>query len=730
MTCTRRLTALALLLAAALAPSLRAQPAGALDTERNLGALYEVLSNDYRTAGTVSRLENDAAYFATNPNANTSVSEAERKKIVAMARNGDINRLLFEASLEELRFRSRELRRLLDATRGGTPNPKAQVWDVLIVGGGIHDQIINNVLSSSNPNLRVLTVEETNLVASNFALARSLGRINSSNRATISDRLPRPGVGNLNEFPLGPLQVPDVSSVKFPTFSALSDVATVNRAASGAEMLFNDSVVTVEDKQLEGRKASGWPARYRVTLQSGAVVYAEVIGYSAGLGDPTIPKLGDAASRTALEAEVAKGENVFSYNAFIRRAAASNTPYREYVGKRVAVIGSGDSGKVSIEWLLRLAPDTGYAEDTAQVGQVGKIYWVGQDKTTCEEYLNGVRNRYADIASGFKSGIVEALPDRFVKFEALPNGTYEVRTESGEKAIVDKVILATGFESRVEKTLERIVSEDKRGKALGPKNPVTESSAVEDVVGQIGTQERGASREAVVARKLKKVKGVEQQIYFFGAGGGNIVQRDETAGITENLKSIFALGARTAALGKLIAASLGGRKSEIDSAARYVIKSGEATSGEVRVPALGDRVSPFLDVLLETQLKSTLRRSFDLSAELAALELTFKVAEGKAVVVTNKPIAKASLERLVAALEGNPSLMEKLGQLVIAGQQVKIKLVREGTGRVTTPERMKISRLTSRDLALDGERGIGIAGRLRVGETISEAAGRRRVTRR
>lgn len=720
-TLRRRLGASLLLFLAALQP-LAAQPSdGArLGGETGIGALYEVLRNDFRTAPTLERLENDREYFATNPNATSSVSESERRRIVAMARNGDIGKLLFEAALEDLRLRSRELARsLASAKRTGVTNTRAQVWDIVIVGGGIHDQIINNTLTARNPNLRVLSIETTNLVASNFALAKALGRINSSNRATISDRLPRPGVGNLNEFPLGPLQVPDVAAVKYPTFNSLSDVATVNRAVASAEMLFNDTVATVEDRELGVRGSTRWPARYRVTLQSGAVVYADAVGYSTGLGDPN-------------GADRADNKDVYTYEGFINNAASSRTPFRQFVGKRVAVFGPGDSGKVAIEWLLRLAPDAGYAEDTAQVGQVDKIEWIGQDKDTCFKYLNGVRSRYADIASGLKTRKVQAYAGRG-DFRKLADGTYEVTTAEGKKLIVDKIILATGFTSVLEKTLEPIVTKDRSGRKLGPQNPIVDSNAVEDVKGKIGTQEPGAEREAVVARKLKPVSGVAQEIYFFGAGGGSIVQRDETAGITENLKSIFALGARTAALGELLARKFAGRRGSIDAANRYVVKAAAAGEGldktALRLPDLSDRgVRPFVDLLLEAQLKSTLRRSFDLAPELKSLDLTFKVVEGQLVLQTSKPVLKASMDRLKAGLEANSALMSDLAALTVTGSAVKIKMVREGTGRVTTPERMRIQRLVSRDLTLDSDR-IGVAGRLGIGDRVTDRTVRRGRTR-
>src|SRR5581483_9812671 len=97
----------------------------------------------------------------------------------------------------------------------------------------------------------VLTVEKTNVVASNFALAGQGGRVNSTTRPTNENVVPQPGTGNLNEFPAGAIQVPDASTTKNPPFRTLSDVATVNRAASKAPVLFGHEVVSVEETAKE-----------------------------------------------------------------------------------------------------------------------------------------------------------------------------------------------------------------------------------------------------------------------------------------------------------------------------------------------------------------------------------------------------------------------------------------------------------------------------------------------
>jgi hypothetical protein len=137
-----------------------------LDPDTNVGAIYRLMREDPRTAEILERLLNDGEYFERNPDDRSALPEAQRRALVAMARQPETRRVLVEAALDDLTVRSRSVEaRLKEARETGTSGP---AYDVVVVGAGIHDQILNNVLTKERPGLRVLTIEQSDSVASNF----------------------------------------------------------------------------------------------------------------------------------------------------------------------------------------------------------------------------------------------------------------------------------------------------------------------------------------------------------------------------------------------------------------------------------------------------------------------------------------------------------------------------------------------------------------------------------
>src|SRR6516164_7783025 len=114
-----------------------------------------------------------------------------------MARDPALLQAEVSAALADLRRRSATLASKLEATKSGNSlDATAQSWDVVVIGGGIHDQILQNVLAKDGSRLRVLTIERTDRIASNFALAGQSGRVNSTTRPSDARVQPRPGTGN------------------------------------------------------------------------------------------------------------------------------------------------------------------------------------------------------------------------------------------------------------------------------------------------------------------------------------------------------------------------------------------------------------------------------------------------------------------------------------------------------------------------------------------------------
>src|SRR6185295_6521094 len=94
----------------------------------------------------------------------------------------------------------------------------------------------------------------------------------------------------------------------------------------------------------------------------------------------------------------------------IRLLAQSEDPRKFFAGKTVAVVGTGDSANVFIEFLLGYASPTGYGFSDAQTEGPKSILWVGQSIQSCEDFIAQARSRYAQIGTGYRSSDPTATP--------------------------------------------------------------------------------------------------------------------------------------------------------------------------------------------------------------------------------------------------------------------------------------------------------------------------------
>src|SRR5262249_24664635 len=134
------------------------------------------------------------------------------------------------------------------------------------------------------------------------------------------------------------------------------------------------------------------------------------------------------ARERALSEDRSRPPKIQSADEYFRSLYEDPRAFREYMvdrrrGKpkkqRIAIIGKGDSANTVFESLLGFGPEGSYGLATASDGRFEQGFWYGQDKRTCEALLNSVRNRYSDVATGLRSGLVEARPEGAVDIEKL-----------------------------------------------------------------------------------------------------------------------------------------------------------------------------------------------------------------------------------------------------------------------------------------------------------------------
>eukprot|EP00732_Lithocolla_globosa_P000184 Lithocolla_globosa_v1_NODE_41_length_8221_cov_7.943914.p3 type:complete len:334 gc:universal NODE_41_length_8221_cov_7.943914:7974-6973(-) len=264
---------------------------------------------------------------------------------------------LFAQALACLHQKSSHLERSL--LKKDKVSTQLDLFDVIVIGAGIHDQIIQNVFREEDVQLRILTIERSRFIADTFFAAGTRVHANSSSRPSGPEEVPVPGVGNINEFPLGILQVPYVSSEKYPSLGLFAKVATVNRWLSCSDVLFGWEVTNIA----EGNHLRVSMTKMTDELASKPVrldLLAQVVIDARGIGDPLYPSFLEGtdselmcrqARKKFFQTTQVEGFPIVSHSKFFYSVASClDQPFQAFIGKKVAMIGAGDSAKTILEF--------------------------------------------------------------------------------------------------------------------------------------------------------------------------------------------------------------------------------------------------------------------------------------------------------------------------------------------------------------------------------------------
>jgi len=634
---------------------------------------YKRLSADYRTAEKLQWLLKDQRYWQKIETL-FGVPSEQQKIVLAMVRDPAMRAGLVRMAQVELDARSASIAAgLKEAKTSGKLVESAQVFDDIYVGGGPADTILTSVAARAGVNRKILTIEELHRYASTFSRLDETGVINSANygpdRKLVVDRWGEPDSFH------GLVELSHVSSVYLPPFRDLGGIAVIDRALTPYPILFKRSVELVEDRALSGD--ASWPARYRITLNTGEVVYSERIVYATGLGDPRIPKL-DAASNSLLENELRLANpNVMHSKTFMAEVGDPTnwTPLSRYLGQEIAVVGGSDSGYMSAKYLFRRALEGGYGYDVSSAGSPKKVHWIGISAQRIRNHIEYGRPWFADLTEHVGDGELVPNAGQLTSVEKLANGRFRLTLNDATTIEVDKIIFATGFKSRLESILRKVVQVD---------GSLQDSDSVEMVFGRgrktYGRRQPGGGESGHFGAALR-IKG--QEIYMAGASVANrVVPKGDPE--SNDAGSIVYVHNRTAALAKRFLkhpslhageeATFARHSLEAATGSRnFVLASPNAVTTERNLPALDD-------ILLEANLLSTLKRSFILGDGVKTVRLTFSGDRHGALTLRVTGVTEDSASLLKSTIEKNERLMQQVATIVGPGRaqihQLTIGLVR------------------------------------------------------
>jgi len=448
-----------------------------------------------------------------------------------------------------LRMESKVLeKQLVDARL----DSKMLEYDAVIVGGGVHGILALHKALSINPDAKILVVEQSLTPASNFRSSQ-IFNINSSNRASGEGTKPFPGEGNINELPGAPIQLSDISAVKYPSANDLGQVLSIALYAATDRYPNVDVLLGARADQIEtkpsasdrrGRALDPLTENVEIVFPTGArnlaIVKSAIVYISTGPGTPALPR--QIANRIGQRPELVQytpGKNlprVSTFEDFARLLAESNDPVSLIAGKNIAIVGKGDSANVTLEFLLGYAPAEAYGLSSAQSGRVKSVKWLGQDQGSCDAILESFRSRYAQLATGFRSSSPDVAP--LVTADARKVADINGGTERGSSGQVDLVfedgrttggydlvVFATGYKQQTSVILG--------GKRRFGIEYTSEKEFLDDNTLSITASIPG-ERDAKVARQIK-----DSNIFYIGTAAGELAPKSALKGIIQNFVSIF-----------------------------------------------------------------------------------------------------------------------------------------------------------------------------------------------
>lgn len=517
------------------------------------------IAERFARAGDLSYLRQESARqqieeFVASGKLPEGALKEQRKRLLSLNQSLGTDVLAF-VSMADLRARSA---RVAERLKSSTLDSPERFYDIVTIGMGPAETIGALTLNAIGSQARHLSIEPSHTVAPTFSWSGGVFSINSSNRADIYGQDVGPGSGNLNRIPNAPIQLPDLDAQNWPPAFRLGQTFQINRATVPGDPLFGHQVISVQ------KSNSPTKPKYEVRLRElesvrELSVFSDHVVFT-GLGTPSIRSydlntlksiarewkvpLGEGDDRVSLQAKLKQSleeraqrevpfpsaaplPKVLTFTDFVRHAAHAKYPLGPFAGKRIAVIGFKDSGKVVTQFLDRIADASAYGDSSAQQGASAKIFAIGATAKDCEEYISNNRVRYALLAGGIKSRRIEPINARLESIDSDGDQRrLRLRTADGSEQVIDAdfIILTTGFATSAPEIL----------KPLGSAQAGIEGLPLvfENVPG------RG---QRPVARQVPG-----EEVWITGAGAELPIAGDNIAGVSDNSVSLFINGPRVA----------------------------------------------------------------------------------------------------------------------------------------------------------------------------------------
>lgn len=347
-------------------------------------------------------------------------------------------------------------------------------YDVAIIGSGVQGAIFARNFSLKYPSKKIVVIDSGDMPASHF---RSYAYfINSPENLTAPERETRISA-SANIFPGIPVQINDL--YPNPNKSHVSLNKFVPAIGLWAETIFSAYFSAAD--YLMGKKirkirkiTQGSDSIYEIGLGKNKITARKII-IATGLGRAKWLPIEDneRSHQLDLMAQCKRGEcelpQIMQFADFFDLSKKRNL-MEQLANKDVAVIGSGDSGKITIEYLIGQAPQIGYgkAEQDFLMEQLKSLSWINVKFDNFADF-----SKHPDTKMRYKIPLFEQLftnqellkfdgtvfePSRKINIEFIKQMASFLQIDDAKKVIItykdgskskpfDHVILALGYAS-------------------------------------------------------------------------------------------------------------------------------------------------------------------------------------------------------------------------------------------------------------------------------------------
>lgn len=321
-------------------------------------------------------------------------------------------------------------------------------YDVVIVGSGPHGTLAATEIREQNPDAKILIIDKNERIGGQF---RQYGDqaaffMNSRVRRASRSLSPVPRTrGNIN--PMGdfaPMQLSDVVRRIYADNTQIGDITAVNAYLSADNMLIETEVKSVGGNILNDTKeVSVENVIGSFTVNARYVIEATGVSQKSSIN-------GKVESQISHSNDPSYWQTADIYSLFGRTKEDGENALEPFDGKKVALIGGGDSALTTLEAMLGVLPEDSYGMYGPGRLSPSDIVWLGAPATTAKEIDDCLRSRY-------KNGIIQALPkspnddgsivkpvdQKVIGFRKNEGGGWVVFCENGSRYTVDVLIDCT-----------------------------------------------------------------------------------------------------------------------------------------------------------------------------------------------------------------------------------------------------------------------------------------------